>query len=38
MRYPKTLTLFAMLALTIVATVSTAGAQTSVGTIRKYRV
>lgn len=33
MRYAKTLTMFAILALTIVATFSTAGAQTTVGTI-----
>src|SRR5712672_4798024 len=37
MRYPKTLTLFAMLALTIVATFSTAGAQTTVGTITQLQ-
>ena len=37
MRYARNLTLFAMLALTIVATVSTAGAQTTVGTITQLQ-
>jgi len=37
MRYPRTLTLFAILALTIVATFSTAGAQTTVGTITQLQ-
>ena len=37
MRYPRILTLFAILALTIVATFSTAGAQTTVGTITQLQ-
>jgi len=37
MRYPRTVVLLAMLALTIVATVSTARAQTAVGTITQIQ-